>query len=322
MLKEQVQRAALPRPLASQPGFAKRVAKDFKKNKWIYFMLLPIMAYYVIFHYLPMYGVQIAFKNFSASQGIWSSPWAGFDHFQSLFNSFYFYRILTNTLLISLYDLIFAFPASIVLALLMNEIRQSWYKRTVQSLTYMPHFISLVVVVGIILDFLSSDGLINNIYTALSGKDSILFMQRSEFFRTIYIGSGIWQQVGWGSIIYLAAISNLDPSLYEAAKVDGASRFKQLLHITLPGLIPIITILFILRIGSLMVVGDEKILLMYNSSIYETADVIGTYVYRKGILSADYSYSAAVGLFNSVINFVLLVFANSFSRKLNGNSLW
>src|SRR5699024_7082375 len=238
------------------------------------------------------------------------SPWSGFKHFIEFFNSFFFWRLLRNTVLLSLYNLIFAFPAGIILALLINEVRARIFKRTVQTITYMPHFISLVVIVGILYDFTARDGVINDILVFLFGIEPIPFMREASWFRTLFISSDIWQNVGWSSIIFLAAIANIDQELYEAAKIDEAGRWKQTLHVTIPGMMPTIIILLILSIGSFMTVGDEKILLMYNPATYETADVIGTYVYRKGILESNFSYSAAVGLFKSVIAFVLLIGSN------------
>ncbi len=297
------------------------VVKDIKRNRYIYLMLLPVVAYYLVFCYGPMYGVQIAFKRFSPAKGIWGSPWVGFRYFIEFFRSFYFGRLLRNTLALSVLDLIFGFPAPIVLALLLNEIRHSKFKRTIQTVSYMPHFISLVVVVGIMFDFLARNGLVNNLLGYL-GVAPIQFLQSPAWFRVVYVGSDIWQGVGWGSIIYLAAISNIDPALYEAAMVDGAGRGRQAWHITLPGMMPTIIILLILRMGDLMSVGYEKIILMYNPMTYESADVISTYVYRKGILEMNYGYSAAVGLFNSVICFALLIAANAISRRVNETSLW
>ncbi|WP_249716341.1 sugar ABC transporter permease [Paenibacillus sp. J31TS4] len=295
--------------------------KDLMVNKYIYLMLLPVVAYYFLFYYVPMYGLQIAFKDFSPGLGLWDSPWVGLKNFQDFFNSYYFVRLLRNTLLLSFYDLLFSFPASIILALLLNELRSAVFKRAVQTITYMPHFISIVVVAGMMVDFLSRDGLINNIL-GWFGIEPTAYLQESGWFRTIYVSSGIWQGVGWGSIIYLSAMSSIDPSLYEAAKVDGANRWKQTWHITLPGILPTIIILLILQIGHFMSVGTEKILLLYNSSTYETADVIGTFVYRKGILESNFSYSAAVGLFNSIINFTLLIVANTVSRRTSETKLW
>jgi len=301
--------------------YKRLIYRDFVKNKYIYFMLLPVVVYYIVFHYFPMYGLQIAFKNYSLGQGITNSPWIGAQNFQQFFSSYYFGRTLRNTLLISFYDILFAFPASIILALLLNEVRNRFFKRTVQSITYFPHFISMVVVVGMMVDFLSADGLINRIIVYFGGNP-ISFLQDAGWFRTIYVTSGVWQGIGWGSIIYLAAIANIDPTLYEAAKVDGAGRWKQAVHITIPCILPTIAIFFILRMGGIMTVGDEKILLLYNPRTYETADVIGTYIYRKGILDANYSFSAAVGMFNSIVNFTFLVLANAISRRWGGARLW
>lgn len=303
-------------------SFGQRVIKDFKRNKLIYLMLSPTVVFFLLFQYGPMYGMQIAFKDFTVNQGFLGSPWTGFDNFMEFFSSFYFGRIVINTILLSVYSLIFAFPAGIVLALLLNEITSSWFKRSVQTITYMPHFISLVVVVGIMFDFLARDGLVNNVLHGLFGVEPIAFMREADWFRTLYIGSGIWQNIGWSSIIFLAAIATIDPSIYEAAKIDGASRWKQTWHVTLPGIAPTIIILLILNIGQLLSVGNEKILLMYNPITYATADVIGTYTYRKGILETNYSYAAAVGMFNAVISFSLLVIANAFSRKMSETKLW
>ncbi|MDF2670557.1 MAG: sugar transporter permease [Paenibacillus sp.] len=302
-------------------SFGRIVMKDFQRNKYVYLMLFPVVVYYLVFHYGPMYGIQIAFKDYSFGKGIWGSTWVGLQHFHDFFNGYYFFRVIRNTLLLSLYDVLFGFPSAIVLALLLNEVRSRVFKRTIQSITYLPHFISMVVVVGLMTDFLSMNGLINQLIQAFGGK-SISFLIQPEWFRTLYVASGIWQGIGWGSIIYLAAIANIDPTLYEAARVDGAGRFKQMLHITIPGIMPTIIILFILRMGGILSVADDKILLMYNPSTYETADVIGTYIYRKGILQAGFSYSTAVGLFNSVISFALLVFTNYISRRFSDTKLW
>ena len=284
-------------------------------------MLVPVLAYYIIFCYIPIYGIQIAFKNFAPGLGIADSPWAGLTHFKSFFAGPYFLRTFVNTLLISLYSIIFSFPSSIILALLLNEVNNKYFKRTVQTVSYLPHFISTVVVCGIIREFTTSNGLIGGIVEAFGGTPRTLLLDPG-MFRPIYIISEIWQGIGWGSIIYLAALSGIDPTLYDAAVVDGAGRFRRMLHITLPGILPTIVIMLILRLGSIMGVGWEKIILLYNESIYSTADVISSYVYRKGLLEQNYSYSAAVGLFNSVINFVLVVFANTFSRRISGTSLW
>jgi putative aldouronate transport system permease protein len=297
------------------------IRKDFIKHKYVYLMAVPILAYYIIFCYIPMYGVSIAFQDFSVKLGYFKSPWVGFKYFKEFFNSYYFWRLLKNTLLLNIYDLICGFPAPIILALLLNEVKNKWFKSTVQTISYLPHFISMVVICGMILDFTATDGLINTILSYFGVTPSNL-MVKPELFRTIYIGSGIWQGVGWGSIIYLAALAGIDPQLYEAATIDGAGRWRQLWSVTIPGIAPTIIILLILRLGSMMSVGFEKIILLYNPMTYETADVISTFVYRKGLIDSDYSYSTAVGLFNSAISFVLIILANKFSRKFSETSLW
>jgi putative aldouronate transport system permease protein len=290
-------------------------------NKYLYIMMIPVIGYYLIFHYGPMYGAIIAFKDYSPMKGILGSDWVGLKHFEEFFNSYYFLRVLKNTLLISLYTLLFEFPAPIILALLINEVRKRTFKRVVQTITYMPYFISLVVICGIITDFTNADGLINRLIMML-GYDGQAMLQKPELFRPIYVLSEIWQRIGWESIIYIAALMSIDLEQYEAAKIDGASRLKQMFHITLPGLLPIITIMFILRMGNMLNVGFEKIILLYNPVTYETADVISSFVYRKGLLEFGWSYSSAVGLFNSVINLVLLISANYISRRVSQNSLW
>ncbi|GIP48802.1 sugar ABC transporter permease [Paenibacillus sp. J53TS2] len=287
----------------------------------MYLMMIPVIAYYVIFHYGPMYGAIIAFKDFTPIKGILGSDWVGLKHFEDFFGSYYFLRVLKNTILISLYTLVFEFPAPILLALLINEVRRRYFKRVVQTITYMPYFISLVVICGIITDFTNADGLINRLFMLL-GYDGQAMLQKPELFRPIYVLSEIWQRIGWESIIYIAALMSIDLEQYEAARMDGASRLKQMIYITLPGLLPVITIMFILRMGNLLNVGFEKIILLYNPVTYETADVISSFVYRKGLLEFGWSYSSAVGLFNSVINLALLVSANYISRKVNENSLW
>lgn len=298
-----------------------RLKMDIAKHRYLYLMALPVLAYYIIFCYLPIYGAQIAFKNFVPGLGILGSPWAGLTHFKAFFGSVYFGRILGNTLLISFYSLIFSFPMPIILALLLNEVKSKWFKSTVQTLSYLPHFISLVVVCSIIREFTASGGAINQIIRLLGGTPRTMLLV-PELFRPIYIISEIWQEIGWGSIIYLAALSGIDPTYYDAAVVDGAGRWRRMWNVTLPGIMPTIVILLILRLGQVMSVGFEKIILLYSPSIYETADVISSFVYRKGLLEQGYSYSAAVGLFNSVINFVLVVTANTISRRVNETSLW
>jgi len=308
-----------PLPLPKARGWWPTVVRDLRRNRHIYLMLLPVVLYYLVFHYGPMYGAIIAFQDFNPVRGIFGSKWVGLENFQDFFSSVFFGRLMFNTVAISVLEIVFGFPAPIILALLINELRWNPFRRLVQTVTYLPHFISVVVIVGMLFDFFARDGLTNQL---LSLQDPIAFMQSPEWFRQLFVGSGIWQQVGWGSIVYLAAIATIDAALYEAAKVDGANRFRQIWHITIPGILPTIVILLVLRLGSVMSVGYEKIILMYNPLTYETADVISTYVFRRGVLQADFSFSAAVGLFNSVINFALLLSANRISRRLTGLGLW
>jgi len=298
-----------------------RIADDLVKNKYLYMMLLPVFAFFIIFQYVPMYGAIIAFKDFSPRLGILGSPWAGLEHFKDFFGGLYFGRVLKNTLMISLYDLIFGFPAPLILALLLNEVRSSIFKRSVQTITYLPHFISIVIICGMIKDFTSSDGVINDII-AFFGGERITMLLEPGLFRTLYVSSNIWQHVGWGTIIYLAALAAIDPEQYEACKIDGGGRWKQMRHVTLPGLLPVFVILLIMDIGRIMSVGFEKIILLYNPTTYVTADVISSYVYRVGLQEFQFSFSSAVGLFNSVINFGLVIGANWLSRKMNDTSLW
>lgn len=306
---------------APKPSLGKRLKDDFQRNRALYLMALPVLAFYIIFHYVPMYGAIIAFKDFSPMKGILGSEWIGIQHFKDFFGSIYFSRILFNTLNISISTLIFGFPTPIILALLINELRSKVFSRTVQTVTYMPHFVSLVVICGLIKEFTLDTGVVNQVLSVFGWKP-VSMLNKPELFVPIYVISNIWQEVGWGSIIYLAALTGIDPQLYEAAKIDGAGRFKQLIHITIPGILPTIVILLILRMGRLLNVGFEKIILLYNPAIYETADVISSFVYRKGLLEFNWSYSAAVGLFNSVINFFMLWSSNWLSRRLKGESLW
>jgi putative aldouronate transport system permease protein len=308
-----------PLPPLPRKGRWQAIARDLRRNKHIYLMLSPVLLYYLVFHYGPMYGAVIAFEDFNPVKGVFGSKWVGLQNFQDFFSSVYFSRLIFNTIAINILDIVFGFPAPIILAILINELQWNPFKRIVQTVTYLPHFISVVVVVGMLFDFFARDGLVNQL---IATSDPVAFMQSPEWFRQLFVGSGIWQHVGWGSIVYLAAIATIDPQLYDAAKVDGADRFRQIWHITIPGILPTIVILLILRMGSMMTVGYEKIILMYNPLTYETADVISTYVFRRGILQADFSFSAAVGLFNSVINFALLIGANRLSRRLTEHSLW
>ena len=301
-----------------------RLAMDFRKNWPLYLMVLPVLAFYILFAYKPMVGIIIAFKDYKPALGIWRSPWAdnhGFYHFIDFFTSIFCKRVLVNTLMISLYDLVIGFPAPIILALLLNEVKSASFKKVVQTITYFPHFISAVVICGMVRQFCLTDGLFN-IIGGWFGLEPKSLLQIPGNFRMIFTLTNIWQGVGWASIIYLAAIAGVDTGLYEAAALDGAGRFQRIWHITLPGIRPTIIIMLIMRIGSLMNVGYEKIILLYNESIYETADVISTYVYRKGLLEFNFSFSTAVNLFNSIMNFALVYIANYISRKFSETSLF
>lgn len=300
------------------------VAANLKRHKYAYLMAVPMLLFYILFSYVPMYGAIIAFKDFSPNLGILGSPWTaqgGLKHFINFFSDPYFKRILGNTLAISFLDLIFNFTAPIIFALLLNEVRQKFVKNTIQTIAYFPYFISIVVVCGIVKDFVLSEGLVVNIMV-MFGAERQSLLQDPKYFRTIYIVSEIWKTFGWSSIIYLAALTGIDPQLYEASLIDGAGRWKQTIHITLPGISLTIVMLLILKIGSMLNVGFEKIILLYGPSNYETSDVISTYTYRKGLQEFNWSYSSAVGLFNSVINFIFLISANMLSKKLTNSSLW
>lgn len=297
---------------------------DLIRSRWIYAMAAPVLIYVLIFFYYPVYGVLIAFKDFSPKLGILGSHWVGFEQFENFFCSVYFLRLLRNTLLISFYSLLFGFTFPILFAICLSEVRNHAFKRTVQTITYLPYFISLVVVCGLLTMFLSTEGLFNQIAMMLgASEDSLVnYLGDPSYFRSIYVVSGIWQNFGWNSIIYLAVITNIDPELYEAASVDGAQRFRKMLHITLPSLMPTVTIMLILAIGGLMNVGFEKIILLYNTQTYETADVISSFVYRRGIIETNFSFATAVDLFNAVISFALIITANRISRSVSETSLW
>lgn len=297
-------------------------AKRAWRSRYLLAMIVLPMVYLLLFNYIPMYGAQIAFRDYNPFLGILESPWVGAKHFEDFFDSVYFGRLLRNTVVISVVQLLITFPAAIVLSLMINEVQTSFIKKTVQTAVYLPHFISTVVVVGIVTGVLApGTGIINQIIRFFGGKQ-VLFFNEAKYFPFIIAFSELWQNAGWGTVIYLAAITGIDPGLYEAAVIDGASRFRQVIHITLPGLTPTIVVLFILRMGSLFSVGFQKILLMYNPTIYETADIISTFVYRRGIGGQEYSYAAAVDLFNSVINLILLLTCNRVMRRLSDSSLW
>ena len=297
------------------------IKKDISRNRELYLIMIPVVVFYFIFSYMPMYGVLIAFQDYTPAKGFLGSEFVGLKHFINFVTGNSFFKLLGNTLRISCANIIFGFPAPIILALLINEIRNKRFKSVIQSCTYLPHFISIVVVAGMIKDFTISTGLINDI-VAFFGGERVTMLAETGYFIPIYVISGIWQEVGWSTIIYLAALTGIDQQLYEAATIDGAGEMKKMWHITLPGILPTIVILLVMKIGSMLNVGYEKIILLYNPSTYDVADVISTYVYRKGIQERSWSFSTAVGLFNSVINVTLLVISNRISKKINGIGLW
>ena len=286
------------------------------------FMALPGVILVFIFSYIPMYGVIIAFKEYSISKGTWGSPWVGLEHFRDFFSNPFAVRTIKNSFVLGILAFVFSFPAPIILALLINEIPFAGFKRVTQTISYLPHFISTVIIIGILKRLTSIQGGLFNQIVESFGLEPIIFFEEPGWFRSLYIGSGIWQGVGWGTIIYLAAIAGCSPTLYEAAIIDGANRFQRALYITIPTILPTVSILLILSIGGVMGSDFEKIILMYSPSTYSTADVIATYTYRSGIVQAKYSFSAAVGLFNTAVGFVLVYTANRISRKISGNSLW
>lgn len=297
------------------------IKRDWRMNKAVYLMAVPVIAYFIIFNYIPMGGILMAFEDYSIKKGILGSTWIGFGNFIRFFNSVYFWRLIRNTLLISFYGLIFSFPFPIIFALCLNEIRNVKFKKLTQTISYMPYFISIVVVVSILQDFTKADGILTQL-AALFGDTGGSLISRPEWFRTLYIGSNLWQHLGYNSIIFISALAAIDQQLYEAAVIDGAGRWKQTLYITLPELSSTIVVLLILRLGQIMNVGYEKTILMYSPATYETADVIASYVYRVGIQDADYGYSTAINFFNSIVNFIVLFVANTFSRKIGESSLW
>lgn len=308
----------LPAKLAERASLGKRIWRNWE----LYLFVAPALVYFILFHYLPMYGIQIAFKNFMPARGVMDSPWVGFDHFERFFHSYYFWDLIWNTFGISLYALAVGFPLPIILALAFNEAKNGLFKKSVQTVTYAPHFISVVVMAGMIITFLSpSSGIVVKIMEWV-GIDAPQFLTDPRWFKTVYVLSEVWQSAGWGTIIYLAALAGVDPQLHEAAIVDGASRFKRVLHINLPTIVPTITIMLILNMGNILGVGFEKILLLQNSLNMEASDVISTFVYRTGLVDAQYSFSTAVGLFNSVINAILLILVNRIAKRTSETSLW
>lgn len=297
------------------------VKRNFVRYRFIYLMLIPVILYYAVFCYGPMGGVVIAFQNFKPALGIKGSNWVGMKHFVDFLTGPYAGRLIFNTLAINILQILFAFPVPIIIALLINEIQCKKYKKVVQTISYMPHFISLVVMCGLLITFCRSDGIFND-FLSLFGIERTNLLANARLFRPLYVLSGIWQEAGWGSIIYLATLSTIDQGLYEAATIDGANRFQRMIYVSFPGLQPIIIVQLIMRIGNILTTGFEKVFLLYSPLTYDTADIISTYIYRQGLELSNYSYGTAVGLFNSVVNLIILVMANTISRKVTEESLW
>ncbi|MGI2297649.1 ABC transporter permease [Paenibacillus sp. GXUN7292] len=305
-----------------QPSRLKVWLKSYWKNRYLFYMLLPCLLYFLIFKYFPIYGIALAFKEYKIVHGIFGSPWNGLDNFRELFAGRDFPRAFRNTMIISFYKLIFGFPAPIVLAILLNELRVIIFKRVVQTLSYLPHFLSWVVLAGVFLEIFSpTRGVINYFISSLGG-DPIFFFGDRDWFRTLLVSTEVWKTVGWGSIIYLAALSNIDPTLYEAAVVDGASRWRQMLHVTLPSLLPVITIMFIFAVGGIINDDFDQIFNFYNSSVYEVGDVLSTYTYRIGIGEMEYGLATAAGLFTTVIAFVLILVTNFIVKRFSEYGIW
>ncbi len=301
------------------------ILKDFKKQYQLYLLVLLPVIYLIVFHYIPIYGIQIAFKDFKISKGIWGSEWIGLNHFFKFFDAYAFYSIIVNTISINLYQIIAGFPIPVILALaLNNSFSKGAFKKFVQMVTYAPHFISTVVLVGLVVQFFSINGGFINKVIQILGFEPILFLGKPELFSTIYVWSGIWQNAGWGTIIYLAALSGIDKEIHEASIIDGASLFKRVLYIDIPGILPTMTILLILNFGHIMSVGFEKVLLMQNPMNIQASEVISTFVYKVSLAASlpNYSYGTAIGLFNSLINFTLIILVNKIARKFSETSLW
>ncbi|MBQ8637588.1 MAG: sugar ABC transporter permease [Lachnospiraceae bacterium] len=307
---------------ASKYSYPRRLIRNIKSHPLLYLMILPVIVYYLVYHYYPMYGMIIAFYDYVPIKGIKKSDFVGLEHFRSFLGDPYFFRTMKNTLTINLWLLLFGFPFPILFAILLNELKSVKLRKLTQTITYMPHFISTVVICGLMKDFCSEKGVIMTIISTLTGMEPDNLFSRAEWFQPLYVVMCIWQEFGWDSIIYYAAVTGIDQELYEAAEIDGANRFNKIFHITLPGISSTVVVLLIMRIGNMMTLGWDKILLLYNAMTYKTSDVISTYVYRIGLTNFQYSFATAVGFFNSVINFTLLILANTVSKKVNETSLW
>lgn len=318
-MKREATASGMPR---SKGGYFSRLAADIRRDWDLYALLVPGIAFLLLFKYAPMYGITIAFKDFNIFDGYADSPWVGWKHFAKLFSAPDFLQVFQNTVILSFLKIGILFPLPIIIALLLNELRVMLFKRAVQTVIYLPHFLSWVIVGGLFIDLLSSNGgLVNKVLVSM-GLEPIAFFLDNSVFRSVLITSAGWKETGWSTIVYLAAFATIDPGLYEAAKIDGAGRMKQLWHITLPGIAPIILLMFILRLGSILEAGTEQILVMYNPTVYKVADVIGTYVYRMGLGNQDYSFTTAVGVFESIIAFTLVITGNALSRKYLQRGIW
>lgn len=321
-MSTQVQARPQPRSRIGVGSWFQWLLQDMRRHSILYLMILPGVLYFLIFRYYPMYGAIIAFKDYRVLEGFTGSPWAGFKHFRTIFASPNFYNVLTNTLLISVYKLFFGLPIGVIMALLLNEVRIAAFKRSVQTITYLPHFLSWVVIFGVLLTTLSpGTGLLNKAIVGVGGEP-INFLADPNWFRSVLVASDIWKDLGWGAIIYLAALAGISPSLYEAAAVDGATRWHRIRHITLPGLVPVIVLVTLLRIGNLLSAGFEQVFVLYNPSVYGVADIIDTWVYRQGIQGFQFSVSAAVGLFKGAVGCLMLVSANWVAKRFAGTGLW
>ena len=303
-------------------SFWERLNRDLRRNWWLWLMFLPVIAYYGIFHYAPMYGILMAFKDYKVRRGILGSPWVGFKYFNRFFSSYNFWNLIKNTLGISIYSLAVGFPLAIIFALLLHYLTLNRLKKTVQMVSYAPYFISTVVICGMLTIFMDPGNGVFNRVRALFGGESIAFLSVPEYFKTIYVLSGVWQGMGWSAIIYISALAGVDSEMHEAAIIDGATKLQRIRYIDLPSIEPTIIMLLIMSLGSLMNVGFEKVYLLQNDLNYSASDIISTYTYRVGLINSDFGYSTAISLFNTVINLIILIMANTLSRKVTGEGLW
>ena len=316
MQKQQLSNSHVPKK-----SIGKVLKKDWQANKLKYLMVLPVVIWLILFCYKPLYGIIVAFKKYSPGLGIAGSPWVGFKYFTEFFASPNFGRLLRNTLVLNFYGILFGFPIPILFAIFTNEVRNRFFRSTVQSISFFPYFISLVVICGMITQFCSLDGFIGQMFAQFTGSSDVL-LQQPKYFRTIYIISDIWQGFGYGSVIYFAALCGVSHEIYEAAEIDGAGRIRKIIHVSIPSILPTIIIMLILRVGQVMNLGADKIILLYNPLTYETADIINSYVYRKGLQDFNWGLSTAVGIFNNVVNVVMLAIVNQIAGKVGETSLW